>query len=293
MTQGSKHYLIPGKKKKMTWAERCSYNERFYWENLGCFKGNPSYYQTQIIDKLHARREYTGLDYSPNDSQLLKPLELCPFNRTKVVFLVPKPWQDHEFNDGLCLSHPPHQKRRRFGLGLVFSEYSRDLGYNEPKTNHLAQWARQGVLMLNFWPIYDGPFEWRDIDNPKWSILIREILCQLSDKRKNVVFVLFGRACQHFGKQVIFDQDKHCIINVPWTNNYTDPEQLKGKRIFSKINKYLVENKITPINWRLPSYGKNEGRRRALFRTKTSEKGLAWKKFQEYKAQRTRGKVVI
>jgi len=273
MTPGDtlKHFTIPGKKKKMTWAERCSYNERFYWENLGCFKGDPSYYQTHIIDRLHARKAYTGLDYSPPDSQLLKPLELCPFNRTKVVFLVPNAWRDHEFIDGLCLSHPPHQKGRRLGLGLVFAEYSRDLGYNEPKTNHLGQWARQGVLMLNLYPWYDGYEGYPDTPRNRWEILVREILCQLSDKRKNVVFVLFGRKCQEFGKKVIFDQDRHCIINVPWTGDYSDPEQLKGKRPFSKINKYLVENKITPINWRLPSYGKNEGRRRSLFRTKTSE----------------------
>lgn len=289
--QKSKYFNIPGVKQRMTYAQRCSYNERFNWKDLGCFTSG--YYQTHIIDKLHQRREYTGLEYSPHDSQLLKPLELCPFNRTKVVFLVPRPWQDHAFNDGLCLSHPPHQKSRRKGLGLLFSEYSRDLGYNEPKTNHLGQWARQGVLMLNLWPICDKYEGWLPFNNPRWSIFIREILCQLSDKRKNIVFVLFGEKCQRFGKQVIFDQHLHCIINVPWTASYSDPEQLKYKRPFTKINKYLVGHKITPINWRLPSHGKNEGRRRALFRTTTSEKGKAWKKFQEYKAQRNRGKVVI
>ena len=80
-----------------------------------------------------------------------------------------------------------------------------------------------------------------------WERFTDFIIKEISDKKENVVFVLWGSFAQK--KSVLIDESKHLILKAVHPSPLSSYRGFFGSAPFSKINNYLKEkNKIT-IEW--------------------------------------------
>ena len=99
------------------------------------------------LQRFVAGERSRGAVYPPDDD-VLAALNLTPYDEVKVVILGQDPYPGAGEAHGLCFSvregiTPPASLRN------IFKELESDLEIKRPNHGCLAQWARQGVLLLN------------------------------------------------------------------------------------------------------------------------------------------------
>ena len=156
--------------------------------------------------------------------------------------------QDPYHNDGqangLCFSvsenvtAPPSLKN-------IFIELKEDVGV-ERKNKDLQDWAKQGVLLLNA-TLTVQAHQPNSHKNMGWEVFTDFIIKEISDKKENVVFVLWGAFAQK--KASLIDSNKHHIIQSAHPSPFSVYRGFFGSKPFSKINNYLLEKGKKPIVW--------------------------------------------
>lgn len=188
--------------------------------------------------------EYASGKCFPPENQIFRALELTPFDEVKVVIIGQDPYHNDFQANGLCfsvseeVSAPPSLKN-------IFTELKNDLGIVRTKTE-LDDWAKQGVLLLNATLSVKAhaPNSHKDLGWEKFTdFIIREI----SDKKENVVFVLWGAFAQK--KEELIDSSKHFIIKSAHPSPFSVYRGFYGSKPFSKINDYLASKKLGVISW--------------------------------------------
>ena len=129
----------------------------------------------------------------------------------------------------------------------IFKEINSDLGINEPNCGDLTFWAKQGVLLLNASLSVSAKIA-NSHKNFGWQIFTDAVIKTLSQKRENIVFMLWGNFAK--AKASLIDAKKHLILTA------AHPSPLAGGAFFgckhfSKCNNFLISRGISPINWDL------------------------------------------
>lgn len=190
------------------------------------------------------KTEYASGKCFPPKNQIFRALELTPFDEVKVVIIGQDPYHNDEQANGLCfsvsesVSAPPSLKN-------IFSELKDDLGIERSK-KELDDWATQGVLLMNATLSVraNSPNSHKDLGWEKFTdFIIREI----SDKKENVVFVLWGAFAQK--KAPLIDSAKHYIIQSAHPSPFSVYRGFYGSKPFSKINSYLTSKNKETISW--------------------------------------------
>ena len=81
-----------------------------------------------------------------------------------------------------------------------------------------------------------------------WDKLTDRIIFKLS-QRGNMIFVLWGNFAQK--KYHLIDQNENKIISAPHPSPLSAYKGFFGCKHFSEINKILIENGSSKINWKL------------------------------------------
>lgn len=199
-------------------------------------------YFTTLWQKV--KLEYaTGKVFPPKD-QIFRALELTEFEDVKVVILGQDPYHNDFQANGLCFSVSDKVKAPP-SLKNIFTELKDDLGI-EKNSNELDDWARQGVLMLNATLTVKAhsPNSHKDLG---WEQFTDFIIKEVSDKKENVVFVLWGAFAQKKAKFI--DSTKHYIIQTAHPSPFSVYRGFYGSKPFSKINEYLVSKGKKVIEW--------------------------------------------
>lgn len=191
----------------------------------------------------------------PKPSQFFAALDLTPLDKVKVVILGQDPYHGPNQAHGLCFSVqanvPPPPS-----LVNIFKELKSDLGISESKTGCLDAWAKQGVLLLNATLSVEagkaGSHQGRG-----WEQFTDAVIDHLNKNHKNLVFVLWGSYAQKKGE--LIDKKRHLVIQAPHPSPLSSYRGFFGSKPFSKINKYLVANKISPIDWNLSPSDRSNG----------------------------------
>ena len=129
----------------------------------------------------------------------------------------------------------------------IYKEIESDLGIKMPKENGgLEPWAKQGVLLLNasLTVRANQPNSHAGIG---WHYFTDSIIKLLSEKKEHLVFVLWGNFAKQ--KSTIIDEKKHLILTSQHPSPFSAHKGFLGSRPFSKINNYLTQHGISPINW--------------------------------------------
>lgn len=200
---------------------------------------------TEIISNVDSKRALTDV-YPPKD-EVFNFLKLTAFDDIKVVIIGQDPYHQPGQANGLAFSvndgikFPP-------SLRNIFIELNSDLGIDIPKSGNLTSWAKQGVFLINSTltveksqPNSHSKFGWDELTD----FLIEYI----SDNKENVVFILLGKFAQL--KRPLIKSKKHLILETSHPSPFSVRRGFFGSKIFSKTNEYLLENGITPIDWRL------------------------------------------
>ena len=199
-------------------------------------------YFTTLWEKV--KEEYQTTKCFPPKNLIFRAIELTPFEEVKVVIIGQDPYHNDNQANGLCFSvsdkvtAPPSLKN-------IFKELEDDLGIKKT-SNELEMWAKQGVLLLNA-TLTVRAHEANSHKDLGWEKFTDFIIKEISDKKENVVFVLWGAFAQK--KAGLIDASRHFIIQSAHPSPFSVHKGFFGSLPFSKINQFLEEKGKEPINW--------------------------------------------
>lgn len=213
------------------------------WINLLQPEFEKSYFKqlTQFV-----KQEYATNTCYPKGGKIFEAFNLCDFNNVKVVIIGQDPYHGEGQAHGLCFSvndgiaHPPSLKN-------IFKEIETDLNISYPKSGDLEHWAKQGVLLLNATLTVRAGIAGSH-QNKGWEIFTNTVLSLISEKKENVVFLLWGGFAKKIGKQI--NTEKHFVL----TSGHPSPLSANrgywfGNKHFSKTNNYLKNKGVAKISW--------------------------------------------
>lgn len=201
---------------------------------------------TEYFTKLWqtVKQEYaTHVCFPPKD-KIFRALELTSFDEVKVVIIGQDPYHGDFQANGLCFS-VSDQVTAPPSLKNIYKELKDDLGIQR-NSNELDSWAQQGVLLLNATLTVKAhsPNSHKDLG---WEKFTDFIIKEISDKKENVVFVLWGAFAQK--KEALIDSSKHFILKSAHPSPFSVYRGFYGSRPFSKINDYLKSKGKSTISW--------------------------------------------
>ena len=202
--------------------------------------------------------EYSHFNCYPPGPEIFNAFNLCPLDKVKVVILGQDPYHGPGQAEGLCFSVkdgidlPP-------SLINIFKEVKDDIGtvpelsavgmqrgkrmYN----GSLRRWAAQGVFLLNT-TLTVREHQAASHQRHGWETFTDAVIKVLSDKRENLVFILWGGPAR--SKKSLIDTNKHMVLES------VHPSPLSanrggwfGNHHFSRCNSFLASKGIKPIEW--------------------------------------------
>ena len=120
-----------------------------------------------------------------------------------------------------------------------------DEGCDIPQSGNLKQWANQGVFLLNATLTVRANTAGSH-QNKGWELFTDAVIKTLSDKKENLVFLLWGNYAK--AKTVLIDANKHLVLTA------AHPSPLArgaffGSKHFSQTNEFLKSKGIEEVNW--------------------------------------------
>lgn len=214
------------------------------WDNILDSEYHKEYFKNivKFINIAYKEREI----YPPKN-KILRALSLCDYNNVKVVILGQDPYHGTGEANGLSfavsegIKLPPSLKN-------IYKELYDDLGI-EPSTNgNLECWAREGVLLLNavLTVEKDKPASHKNIG---WEEFTDSIIKLLNEKETPVVFILWGNFAK--SKKQFITNSKHLVIESSHPSPFSASYGFFGSKPFSRTNKFLRDNNIKEINWKV------------------------------------------
>lgn len=188
------------------------------------------------------KKEYKTESVFPQPKDIFRAFDLCPFDLVRVVILGQDPYHGPKQANGLSFAvHtgiplPPSLKN-------IFKEIHDDMGYEPYLDGDLSRWAKQGVLLLNATLTVRAGVPGSH-QKKGWEEFTDATIKAISDKRKGIVFILWGNYAKQKGK--VIDREKHFIIESPHPSPFSAYNGFFGSKPFSKTNAFLKNN---PIDW--------------------------------------------
>ncbi len=206
------------------------------------------YFSLENFSKLSdfIRTEYTNKKVYPKPKDIFRAFWLTPFDKVKVVILGQDPYHGPGQAEGLSFSVesgirlPP-------SLQNIYKEIENDLGIKKDFNNgHLESWAKQGVFLLNaiLTVVANSPASHQ---GRGWEEFTDNVIKTISDKRENVVFMLWGNFAR--SKKSLIDENKHLILEAPHPSPFSANSGFFGCKHFSKCNNYLEKRGKEKIEW--------------------------------------------
>jgi uracil-DNA glycosylase len=180
---------------------------------------------------------------------MFNAFNLTPFEQVKVVIIGQDPYHGIGQAHGLSFSVPDGIKTPP-SLQNIYKEIGQDLGLPIPNRGNLEDWAKQGVLLLNA-VLSVNASEPASHKAAGWENFTNAVIYHLSQQRKNLVFLLWGRFAQE--KELLIDSNKHLILKAAHPSPFSAYQGFFGCKHFSKTNDYLVSKSISPIDWSIKS----------------------------------------
>ena len=198
---------------------------------------------------LQAEEEAGKRIYPPRGTRL-RALELTPLDKVKVVILGQDPYHGEGQAHGLCFSVLPGVKTPPSLLN-IYKELEADLGLPRPDHDHLENWARQGVLLLNSsLTVEEGKAG--SHAGLGWEALTDAAVAAVAAKAEPCVFLLWGSHARKKAERVAgLMNSHHLVLIAPHPSPLSAHSGFLGCRHFSKANAFLEEHGRRAVDWRL------------------------------------------
>ena len=204
-------------------------------------------YFIQLSEWLKSEKSSGKIIY-PAGGFIFNAFDLTPFDKVKVVILGQDPYHGEGQAHGLSFSVLPGTPLPP-SLKNILKELEQDIGLKTAnQIGDLTNWAKQGILLLNASltvragePNSHAPFGWMKFTDA--------IISLLSQKKQNIVFLLWGKFAQE--KSGLIDERKHKVLKAAHPSPFSADKGFFGCRHFSKVNQILIQTGQDPIDWSL------------------------------------------
>jgi uracil-DNA glycosylase len=214
------------------------------WQSLLNEEINQPYFN-KLMESVN--EEYLSNKCYPLKELIFSAFDYCSFDNLKVVIIGQDPYHGEGEANGLCFSVndsvkiPPSLKN-------IFREINLDFdALLMPTSGNLERWAKQGILLLNATLSVqkDKPNSHKHLN---WNQFTDAVIQLISDKKENVVFLLWGNFAQKKGTKI--DRNKHLVLE----SGHPSPMSANqgkwfGNKHFSQTNNYLENNRKRGIEW--------------------------------------------
>lgn len=192
-------------------------------------------------------KEYNTKTIYPKKENIFNALKLTPYEKVKVVIMGQDPYHGENEAHGLSFSV---QKGIKIPPSIrnIFKELNNDLNIDIPLQGDLTKWTEEGVLLLNsvLTVEKDKPASHKNVG---WEQLTDHIIKVLNASNKPLVFILWGNFAK--SKKSFITSSKHLIIESTHPSPFSAYNGFFNSKPFSKTNKFLKENNIKEIDWKL------------------------------------------
>ena len=203
-------------------------------------------YFEQIVGFLKKEKQAGKVIYPPGNL-IFNAFEHTPFDKVKVVILGQDPYHNPGQAQGLCFSVPRGVPAPP-SLVNIYKEIKEDLGLPVPDHGNLEAWADRGVLLINAALTVEA-HKANSHSNIGWHHFTDAVIRKVSEEKKHVVFLLWGRFAQ--GKETLIDTSKHLVLKAAHPSPLSAYNGFFGCKHFSKTNAWLQEQGLKPIDWSL------------------------------------------
>lgn len=193
-----------------------------------------SYFQSLVAFVDNA---YSSTVVYPEREKVFEAFNRTPFDKVKVVIIGQDPYHEPGQAQGLSFYVPE---------GVKPPPSLRNIAQELGKMPDLLSWADQGVLLLNT-TLTVQAHKPLSHQGKGWEIFTDAAIKALSEKRENIVFILWGSYAQKKG--ALIDDSKHFIIKSAHPSPLSAYRGFFGSKPFSRTNDFLVSKKIEPIQW--------------------------------------------
>lgn len=199
-------------------------------------------------------KEYQDKIIYPKKENIFNAFNLCDYDNLKVVIIGQDPYFNPNQAHGLAFSVqkdvilPP-------SLRNIFKEIESEFNENftDIKNGDLSYLAKQGVLLLNSiltvecgLPLSHNKNFCDDKNIINWEIITDKIISTISNKKKNIVYLLWGNFAK--SKEKIINSDNNLILK----SGHPSPLSARyffGNNHFIKTNEYLKKHNLEEIKW--------------------------------------------
>lgn len=220
------------------------------WEKALKGEFSKDYYKKLFVK---IQEEYQTRTIYPPADDIFNAFHFTPLEEVKVVILGQDPYHEPGQAHGLCFSVKP-QVPIPPSLVNIYKELEDDLGCYIPNNGYLEKWARQGVLMLNT-VLTVRAHQANSHKDLGWEQFTDAAIRVLAEQDRPMVFVLWGKPA-HRKKEMIHNP-KHLILESPHPSPLSAYRGFFGSRPFSRINAYLEQNGLEPIDWQIENISEN------------------------------------
>ena len=220
------------------------------WEKALKGEFSKDYYKKMFVK---IQEEYQTRTIYPPADDIVNAFHFTPLEEVKVVILGQDPYHEPGQAHGLCFSVKP-QVPIPPSLVNIYKELEDDLGCYIPNNGYLEKWARQGVLMLNT-VLTVRAHQANSHKDLGWEQFTDAAIRVLAEQDRPMVFVLWGKPAQR--KKEMIHNPKHLILESPHPSPLSAYRGFFGSRPFSRINAYLEQNGLEPIDWQIENISEN------------------------------------
>lgn len=210
-------------------------------------------YQNELKDVANVLKDLAaqGQVICPQPCFIFKSLSLTPWFDVKVVMIGQDPYYQVENGipaaTGCCFECRKGDVVRK-SLENIFLVMKKTIpGFKMPENGDLTKWAVQGVLLLN------ATLTTREnVPNAHekiWQFFPMRLLQYLSKKKKNVVYMLWGKNAKAYEKYI--QKNTNMILEASHPVAQGKSNTFLHCNHFNEANEFLVKTGQSPIDWSL------------------------------------------
>jgi len=238
--------------------------KKYDWNSMSLYEflkeGNiPSYWKEffeeetdnlkSISNKIQESQAENKLVVYPEINRVFRAFYITPLENIRVAVIGMEPYADGNAV-GLCFSIPTNSTYVNPSLKNIYNELE-DEGYSPKRDGNLVPWAKQGVFLINaFLTVEKGN---SGSHSHVWYNFTKKLLNYISEKRKNIVWVLLGNDALEFREYIKSDgKNILCSTHPSPFSAYRDSKKAKaflGSGIFKNVNEKLKDMGKTEIVW--------------------------------------------
>lgn len=199
-------------------------------------------YFRELSNFLH--QEYATKTIFPRKELVFRAFS-TDLDEVKVVILGQDPYHTPGAAEGLAFSVPNSQPIPP-SLINIYKEIDSDIGQHANPRGNLANWQKQGVLLLNTVLTVEAHRP-KSHSGKGWEIFTTEVIKYLNEVRPHLVFILWGRDARN--KKSLIDTSRHLVLESAHPSPLSAYHGFFGSRPFSKCNEFLKKNGLDEIIW--------------------------------------------